>query len=225
MRLIIDNANIADIKRLYDYYPIDGVTTNPSILAKTGRKPYDVLKTIRELIGPDGELHAQAISRKAEDIIREAEFIREKLGSATYIKIPAIPEGIKAIKELSKTGCRTTATAIYTPQQAMVAAKAGADYVAPYVNRIDNLGGSGVETVGEIKDIFENNGLTTKILAASFKNTNQVKEICRMGIDAVTLQPELIDMLLKNDSVEAAVDKFISDFEVLCGSGATMLQN
>ncbi|MBQ9387686.1 MAG: fructose-6-phosphate aldolase [Lachnospiraceae bacterium] len=225
MRLIIDNANVSDIKRLYDVYPIDGVTTNPSILAKTGRKPYDVLKAIRELVGPDGELHAQAISRKAEDIIREAEFIREKLGSATYIKIPAIPEGIKAIKELSKVGCRITATAVYTPLQALVAAKAGADYVAPYVNRIDNLGGSGVETVGEIKEIFENNGIKTMILAASFKNANQVKEICRMGIDAVTLQPELIDSLLKNDSVEAAVDRFISDFEVLCGSGATMIQN
>lgn len=225
MRLIIDDANLSEIERLYDLYPIDGVTTNPSILAKTGRKPYEVLGEIREFLGADGELHAQAISRRAEDMVAEAEYIVSRLGKATHVKIPAVPEGIKAIKELSRLGYRTTATAVYTPMQAFMAAKAGASYVAPYVNRIDNLGGSGIEVVKEIQDIFRNNGLGTKILAASFKNARQVQELCRCGVDAATVSPAVIDALMKNACVEEAVEKFISDFEGLCGQGSTMLEN
>ena len=223
MRLIIDDADIREIKRLYGLYPIDGVTTNPSILARTGRKPYEVLGEIRDFLGADGELHAQAISRKSDDIVREAKYIVSRLGRATYIKIPAVPEGIRAIKELSRVGYRTTATAVYTPMQAFMAAKAGASCVAPYVNRIDNLGGSGVETVKAIQDILRNNGLNTKILAASFKNARQVEELCRAGVDAATVSPSVIDALMKNASVDDAVEKFISDFEGLCGMGQTML--
>ena len=110
MKLMIDDANIAQIRRLYDLYPIDGVTTNPSILAKQGRDPYEVLGTIRAFLGPDGELHAQVISRRAEDMVKEALYIVERLGKSTFVKIPAVPEGVKAIKELSKRGVLITAT-------------------------------------------------------------------------------------------------------------------
>ena len=224
MRLIIDDADLSEIKRLYHLYPIDGVTTNPSILAKAGRGPYEILGEIREFLGPEAELHAQAISRASEDMVSEAKYIVSRLGKLTFIKIPAVPAGIRAIKELSRLGYRTTATAVYTPMQAFMAAKAGASYVAPYVNRIDNLGGNGVEAVKEIQDIFRNNGLDTKILAASFKNSRQVEELCRAGVDAATVSPAVIDSLMKNASVEEAVEKFISDFEGLCGRGSTMLE-
>lgn len=222
MKLLIDDANIAKIKKLYDLYPIDGVTTNPSILAKSGRQPYDVLKEIREFIGDD-ELHAQVLSRKAEDMIEEAHKMAEILGKNTFIKVPSIPEGFKAMKALSKDGFKITATAIYTPMQAYLAAKSGADYAAPYVNRIDNLGANGIETTKTIQNIFENNGFKTQILAASFKNSNQVQELCAYGVGAATVAPDVIEGLVKNACVDSAVEAFISDFEGLCGAGKTML--
>lgn len=224
MKLMIDDANIAQIRRLYDLYPIDGVTTNPSILAKQGRDPYEVLGTIRAFLEPDGELHAQVISRRAEDMVEEALYIVERLGKSTFVKIPAVTEGVKAIKELSKRGVPITATAIYAPMQAFMAAKAGADYVAPYVNRIDNLGGDGVAAVLEIQDILKSSGLKTEILAASFKNIRQVQALCRAGVGAATAPPDIIDAFMKNACVEEAVDQFISDFEGLCGQGRTMLE-
>ena len=222
MKLLIDDANIAKIKKLYDLYPIDGVTTNPSILAKSGRQPYDVLKEIRAFIGDD-ELHAQVLSRKAEDMIEEAHKMAEILGKNTFIKVPSIPEGFKAMKALSKDGFKITATAIYTPMQAYLAAKSGADYAAPYVNRIDNLGANGIETTKTIQNIFENNGFKTQILAASFKNSNQVQELCAYGVGAATVAPDVIEGLVKNACVDSAVEAFISDFEGLCGAGKTML--
>lgn len=222
MRILIDDANIDKIKALYDYYPIDGVTTNPSILAKSGRNPYEGLKEIREFIGADAELHAQVISRTAEDMVKEGHKIVEILGKNTYIKIPSVPEGIKAMRILSGEGYRITATAIYTPMQAFWAAKAGADYAAPYVNRIDNLGADGVQAAKKMHDIFVRNGFKTQILAASFKNSQQVQELCEYGVGAATLAPEVIENLLKNASVISAVEAFISDFEALCGEGATM---
>lgn len=222
MKLLIDDANIAKIKKLYDLFPIDGVTTNPSILAKSGRQPYDVLKEIREFIGDD-ELHAQVLSRKAEDMVEEAYKMAEILGKNTFIKVPSIPEGFKAMKILSSKGFKITATAIYTPMQAYLAAKSGADYAAPYVNRIDNLGANGIETTKLIQNIFENNGFKTQILAASFKNSNQVQELCAYGVGAATVAPDVIENLVKNACVTAAVEDFITDFEGLCGAGKTML--
>ena len=158
MKLLVDNADLEQIKAVYDYLPIDGVTTNPTILAAAGRPPYEVLEEIRRFIGPDAELHVQVVSEKAEGMIEEARVIRERLGDETYVKIPTVPEGLKAMKKLAKDGVKITATAIYTPIQAYLAAKAGASYAAPYVNRIDNLGADGVETAQRIHDIFiENN--------------------------------------------------------------------
>ena len=223
MKILIDDANINKIKTLYDYYPIDGVTTNPSILTRSGRKPYDVLCEIREFIGPDAQLHAQVISRTAEDMIKEGHKIVEVLGKNTFIKIPAVPEGIKAMRQLSEEGFGVTATAIYTPMQAFWSAKAGADYAAPYVNRIDNLGADGVNSAKKMHDIFIKNGFKTQILAASFKNSQQVQELCEYGVGAATLAPDIIENLLKNACVTSAVDAFISDFESLYGEGANML--
>ena len=223
MKLLIDDANIAKIKRIYEYYAVDGVTTNPSILAKEGRNPYDVLKEIREFIGEDAELHVQVVSTCADDMIKEGHKMVEILGKNTYIKIPVIPEGLKAIKILSSEGYKVTATAIYTPMQGFLAAKAGADYAAPYVNRIDNLGTNGIEVTRKIHDIFKNNGFKTQILAASFKNSLQVLELCEYGVGASTIAPEIIEGLIKNTTISSAVDAFIDDFENLCGKDRTML--
>lgn len=222
MKLLIDDAKIDAIKAIYRYYPVDGVTTNPSILAKTGRPPFEVLREIREFIGGD-ELHVQVISAKAEDMVKEGHRIAEILGKETYVKIPAVPEGLRAMRILSQEGYRVTATAIYTPLQAYLSAKAGADYAAPYVNRIDNLGANGIQTVKIIQDIFENSGFRTQVLAASFKNSQQVQELCEYGVGAATIASDVIEALIRNASVAGAVADFTADFEKLCGAGRTML--
>lgn len=222
MKFIIDDANINNIKEVYRYFAVDGVTTNPSILAKNGRQPFETLKEIREFIGPDAELHVQVISPDAEGMMKEAHRIQKELGANTYIKVPATKIGLQVIRQLKAEGAKVTATAIYTQMQAFLAAKAGADYAAPYVNRIDNLGANGVKTAKDIHDIFRKNGLHTEVLAASFKNSQQVLELCEYGIGASTISPDVIEGLIKNDSVAMAVNAFVSDFAKLCGEGKTM---
>ncbi|MBR2311038.1 MAG: fructose-6-phosphate aldolase [Oscillospiraceae bacterium] len=223
MKFLIDDADIERIKALYNYYPIDGVTTNPSILAKYGKPPYEALLAIREFIGNKAELHAQVISTTAEDMVLEGRKIERILGNNTYIKIPTIPEGLKAMQVLRGEGYHVTATGIYTPMQAYLAAKAGAEYAAPYVNRIDNLGADGVATTKKIQDIYSHNKLNTRILAAGFKNSQQVQELCEYGVSCLTISSDVIENLIKNANVTAAVNDFVSDFESLCGKGKTML--
>ena len=223
MKFLIDDADIERIKELYRYYPIDGVTTNPSILAKYGKPPYEALLAIREFIGNKAELHAQVVSTTAEDMVEEGRKIERILGNNTYIKIPTVPEGLRAMQVLRGEGYHVTATAIYTPMQAYLAAKAGAEYAAPYVNRIDNLGADGVATTKKMQDIYKNNNLSTRILAAGFKNSQQVQELCEYGITCLTIAAEVIENLIKNANVTTAVHDFVADFESLCGQGKTML--
>ncbi|MBQ9478363.1 MAG: fructose-6-phosphate aldolase [Selenomonadaceae bacterium] len=222
MKLIIDDAHIDQIKELYEYYPIDGVTTNPTILAKSGRNPYEVLHEIRDFIGADAELHVQVIARNADGMIADAHRIVKELGDNTYVKIPSVQEGFKAMKLLSNEGINITATAIYTPLQAFIAAKSGALYAAPYINRIDNMGYDGVEIAQHIHDIFENNGFKAEVLAASFKNSQQLLELAEYGIGASTASPDVIFALVKNEAITSAINQFISDFEKLVGEGKTM---
>ena len=223
MKFIIDYANLEQIKEMYSYYPVDGVTTNPSILAKEGRNPYEILKEIRAFIGAEAELHVQVVSPEAEGMLEEAKRIQEELGINTYIKVPVTREGLKAMKALAKDGANITATAIYTQMQAFLAGKAGAHYAAPYVNRIDNLGADGVKVSKDIHDIFQKNGLKTEVLAASFKNSQQVLELAKYGVGAATIAPDVIEGLIKLDAVTNAVAAFTKDFEKLCGEGKTML--
>ena len=178
MKLIIDDAHMDQIKKIYEFYPVDGVTTNPSILAKSGRNPYEVLKEIRTFIGDEAELHVQAVAGTAEGMVEDAHRIVSELGQNTYVKIPSVPEGFKAMKVLKGEGISITATAIYTPLQAFLAGKCGASYAAPYINRIDNMGYNGIQVAKEIHDIFKKNNLDTEVLAASFKNSQQVLELC-----------------------------------------------
>ena len=223
MKFLIDDADIDRIKALYRCYPIDGVTTNPSILAKCGRPPYEALREIREFIGSKAELHAQVVSTTAEEMVEEGRKIERTLGNNTYIKIPTIPEGLRAMQILRGEGYHVTATAIYTPMQAYLAAKAGAEYAAPYVNRIDNLGGDGVASTKTTHDIYTRNGMPTRILAAGFKNSQQVQELSEYGISCLTIASDVIENLIKNANVTTAVSDFIADFEALCGKGKTML--
>nr|WP_207717932.1 fructose-6-phosphate aldolase [Clostridium beijerinckii] len=223
VKLIIDDVNIEKIKDVFSIFPIDGVTSNPSILYKYGKQPYEILREIREFIGENSELHVQVISESSEGMLKEAHKIIKELGKNTYVKIPVTREGLKVIKILRKEEINVTATAIYTQMQAYLAGKAGAQYAAPYVNRIDNLGANGVQVAKDIHDIFEKNNLKTEVLAASFKNSQQVLELCKYGIGAATISPDVIEGLIKNACVDVAVENFKKDFEILCGQGNTML--
>ncbi|MBN1044109.1 MULTISPECIES: fructose-6-phosphate aldolase [unclassified Clostridium] len=213
MIYILDTANLQEIKRAYEFYPMEGVTTNPSIISKEKEDFIKTLKNIREIIGNDSMLHAQVLSLKAEDMIEEAKYIAEQVGGNIYIKIPVTPEGIKAIKILSKEGYKITATAIFTAQQALIAAKAGAKFVAPYVNRIDNISGNGVEVVGEIIKLLEFNNLNTKVLAASFKNVQQVNDVALRGCQSVTVGSDIMDKLIEHPLTELSVKQFINDWK------------
>ncbi|MDO4976958.1 MAG: transaldolase family protein [Eubacteriales bacterium] len=223
MKLCIDDANVEAIKRIYDYYPIDGVSTNPSILAKTGRNPFDVLKEIREIIGEEGELFVQAVATDVEGMVADARKIVEVLGKTTIVKIPCTQNGFKAMKICHAEGIRLLGTAIYTPMQGFIATKCGCEYVAPYVNRIDNMGYDGVQVAKDIHDAILGSGYEYGgLLAASFKNSQQVLELTKYGVKAVTVAPDIIEGLVKNAAIDAAIDQFTKDFESLVGEGATM---
>lgn len=223
MKLFIDSADVAKIRRIYEYYPVDGVSTNPSILAKSGRNPYEVLKEIRSIIGEEGELFVQATSATAEGMVEEAHRIVKETGETTLVKIPCVPEGFKAMKMLKAEGIRFIGTAIYTAMQGFIAAKCGAEYVAPYVNRIDNMGFDGVQVAKDIHDSISKSGYDSGLLAASFKNSQQVLELTRYGVKGVTLSSDVFDGLVKNAAIDAAIDQFTADFQGLAGEGKTMV--
>lgn len=224
MKLCIDIADVAQIRHIYEYFPVDGVSTNPSILAKEGRNPYDVLKEIRSVIGEEGELFVQATAQKAEVMAEESRRIIAELGKTTLVKIPCTPEGFKAMKILHQEGIRFIGTAVYTTMQGWLAAKCGAEYVAPYVNRIDNMGFDGVQVSKDIHDAIAGSGYDSYsgLLAASFKNSQQVLELAKYGVKAVTVAPDIIEGLVKNAAIDAAIDQFTADFEGLAGVGNTM---
>ncbi|MBR4642796.1 MAG: fructose-6-phosphate aldolase [Selenomonadaceae bacterium] len=224
MKLLIDDARLDEIKKIYEFFPVSGVTTNPTILSKVGGNPFDTLKKIRGFIGEEADLHVQAVNRRAEKIVDEAKHIVEVLGANTYVKIPAVPEGFKAMKILVETSeILITATAIYTPMQAFIAGQCGASYAAPYVNRIDNMGFNGLTVAKEIQQIFSSNRMETEVIAASFKNSQQVLELCKCGISAATIAPEIFFALIKNSAINDAVENFIADFESFAGKDKSML--
>lgn len=224
MQLFIDDADLVAIRRLCALYPIDGVTTNPTILARAAGRPDAVLREIRAAIGAERLLFAQAIPADAEGMLRDARAIVRLLGENTVVKVPAVPEGYRAIRLLKAEGIRACGTVVYTPMQAFLAAKAGADYVAPYVNRIDNLGFDGVAVVRQIQDILSAHGLPTRVLAASFKNSRQVQELCAYGIGAATCAPAVIDAFAANAQVNADAAAFARDFARVAGEGRGMAE-
>lgn len=221
MKLLIDDANLDAIKAIVALYPIDGVTTNPTILSKAGENPKERLIKIRELIGPDKDLHCQVVADSKEEMKEQARKLVALLGENTYIKIPSNGEGFKAMEELSDEGIKITATGIYSPLQAFLAAKAGAKYLAPYVNRIDNLGYDGLAVAMRIQNILGANNFEAEILAASFKNSNQVLELVERGVGALTLGSAVFDGLVNDRNVDFAIKTFEDDFGKILEEGQT----
>lgn len=217
MLYLIDSADISAIKKCCEYFPVAGVTTNPTIISREKSDFQKLIYSIREIIGADNMLHVQATSEDSTEILKEAEAVREVVGGNFYLKIPITQEGIKATAMCKERGIGVTMTAIFTQQQALIAARAGADFVAPYINRLDNIVSDGVHVVKEITDIFKAYHINTKVLAASFKNVEQVHKVSLTGADAVTINPELFDMLIYHPLTYYAIDDFNKDWETVYG--------
>lgn len=225
MQLIIDSANVNDIRELVEYYPIDGVTTNPNLIVKEKRDFLQLLEEIREVIGCNRELFVQTLAVNAEEIVKEAKYIRENILDKLVIKIPVTKEGFKAIKSLNEAGVKTMATSIYTPLQGYLAAKAGASYITPYVNRIENLEGNGVNVVKEIVQIIEKHHFNSKVIAANFKNVQQVHDVCLIGVHGVTVPPDILRLFSSHRATEANVKVFIEDWQKLYGEESIINMN
>lgn len=217
MMYVIDSADIDDIKKCVEFYPVSGVTTNPTIISKEHTDFPTLIKNIRKIIGNDRMFHIQTTGSDAESIVKEAILLNDFIGGNFYIKIPISPEGLKATMELKKRGIKVTETAIFTQQQAMLAAKAGADFVAPYVNRLDNIISDGVHVVSEIVRMFNIYDFKCQVLAASFKTVEQIHKIAMVGGHAVTINPKLFDSLVYHPMTEYAIDDFNADWESVYG--------
>ena len=217
MIYILDTADLAAIKHCNEFYPLSGVTTNPSIIAKGKGDFWQILKEIRGVIGNDKMLHVQTVQTTAKKMVEEAKLIKEKIGGDIYIKIPIGEEGLKAVPMIKNLGIGVTMTAIFTPAQALMAAKAGADFVAPYVNRLDNILGDGTNVVAEIVQQFEIYGLDCKVLAASFKNAEQVHRCALCGCHSVTVSADVLKSLITHPMTDAAVEGFERDWKGVYG--------
>ena len=217
MEILLDTANLEAIKKCNDYYNIIGVTTNPTILSREKGPFFETYEAIRQVIGAEKQLHVQVTGRTCEEMLKEAEAITARLGKDVYIKVPVIEEGVKAMKILKERGYFVTATAVVSVQQAFLAGSVGADYVAPYINRMANLNIDPYETVARIRNVFDMQGISTKILGASFKNTQQVMCTYEAGAEAVTVAADLLTTMCSNAMTDLWVTNFEKDWVNLYG--------
>ena len=207
MKLFLDSADPEKIRRALDFYPLDGVTTNPTILSRQNTELLPLLKELRKIT--EGKLlFVQVTAEKSDDMVREAHLIADRLGGDLCIKIPATEEGLRAIKILSRDGISTTATAVYSLSQAMLCAAAGADYVAPYMSHIDNLCLDSAQVVGDMAKLFREHYPKTNVLAASFRVAEQINRAVLCGVGAVTVAPEMLPVLIGNRGTDAELDSF-----------------
>jgi len=217
MELYLDTASVADVERLARIFPIAGVTTNPSIIAASGESVWDVLPRLQKIVGPEGTLFAQTMSRDADGMVAEARRLSASFPDIV-VKIPVTAEGLVAIKILKKEGITTLGTAVYSASQGLLAALAGAKYIAPYVNRVDAQGGDGIRTVQELQSLLELHAPESMVLAASFKTPRQALDCLLAGCEAITLPIDVAQQMLNTPAVESAIDKFEQDWKNAFGS-------
>ncbi len=213
----LDSVDVAAISRLHRCIPIKGVTSNPSILSSANTGVELALTEISHLLGKTARFHIQVVSTSVDDMVAEA----VQLASMPYdivVKIPATETGLAAIKQIKQQDIAVLATAIYSSQQGFMAAIAGADYLAPYVNRMDSMGGDGISVVAELQHLLDVYGLDCRLLPASFKNTRQVIEVLKLGVAAITLPVDIADQMLLNPAVEPAIDRFTQDWQNTFGT-------
>ena len=210
MKFFIDTANVEEIKKAWALGVIDGVTTNPSLISKEGKDPIELLKEICSIV--NGPVSAEAVSMTADEMIKEAEFL-SKIHENIVVKIPMIEQGLKAVKRLSAMGIKINVTLIFSPIQALLAAKAGATYVSPFVGRLDDISHNGMGIVSEIVDIFTNYMFDTEIIVASIRNPLHVLESAKMGAHVSTIPYSVIIQLIKHPLTDIGIERFLKDWE------------
>ena len=209
MKLFIDTANIEEIREINDWGIICGVTTNPSLIAKEGRVFEEVIKEITQIV--DGPISAEVVSLEAEGMIKEARELA-KIHENIVIKIPMTKEGLKAVKVLSKEGIKTNVTLIFSAAQALLAAKAGATYVSPFVGRLDDIASNGMELVADIALIFDNYGIETEIIAASVRGPQDVVDSAKCGAHIATIPYKVFGQMLKHPLTDSGIERFLADW-------------
>lgn len=217
MLYLLDTGDLEAIRHCSEFYPLAGVTTNPSIIAKEKTDFWKLVQDIRKIIGPKKMLHVQTVQKTADKMVEEAQLLKERIGGTLYIKLPICEEGLKAAMELKKLGIGVTMTAIFTPAQALIAAEAGADFVAPYVNRLDNIVGDGSRVVAEIVQLLAVHHLDCQVLAASFKNTQQVHKCAMTGCQSATVSADILSAIISHPMTDAAVAGFERDWNSVYG--------
>lgn len=212
MQIFIDSANVEDIKKAAELGVISGVTTNPTLIAREGRNFKQVIEEIVEVV--DGPISAEVIGLTKDEMVKEARELA-KIHPNIVIKIPMIQEGLKAIKELSKEGIKTNCTLIFSLNQAILAANAGATYVSPFIGRLEDIGESGLELVSKLVNVFEIYDYKTKIIAASIRNPKHVDAIASIGADIATLPYKVIEAMMKHELTDKGVERFLKDWETV----------
>ncbi|MCM8800586.1 MAG: fructose-6-phosphate aldolase [Candidatus Omnitrophica bacterium] len=210
MKIFIDTANIDEIKEAIKIGIIDGVTTNPTLISKEERPAEDLLKEICSLVS--GPVSAEVIGLDCQTMVKEAKIL-SKIAKNIVIKIPLVKEGLKAVKILSSEGIKTNVTLCFSPNQALLAAKVGADYISPFIGRLDDIGQEGMELVRQIKTIYSNYGFKTQIIVASVRNPLHVLEAARIGADIATVPFAVIEQLLKHPLTDIGIQRFLEDWK------------
>ncbi|MEK6691074.1 MAG: fructose-6-phosphate aldolase [Nitrospirota bacterium] len=210
MKIFIDTANINEIREVYSWGVIDGVTTNPSLVAKEGKDFRKVIDEICSIV--DGPISAEAVSMDSDGMIKEAREL-SKIHKNIVVKIPMTKEGLKAVKRVSSEKIKTNMTLIFSPNQALLAAKAGATYISPFVGRLDDISHVGMDVVGQIVEIFDNYAFETEVIVASIRNPLHVIEAAMMGAHVVTIPFNVLEQMLRHPLTDIGIKKFLEDWE------------
>ncbi|BDD89177.1 fructose-6-phosphate aldolase [Desulfofustis limnaeus] len=210
MKFFIDTANIDEIRKGVEMGMVDGVTTNPSLVAKEGKPFHQILKEICAIV--DGPVSAEVVSLDAEGMLREARELAA-MSEKIVVKIPMIMEGMKAVKQLSSEGIKTNVTLVFSASQALLAAKAGATYVSPFVGRLDDVSQSGMDLINDIMTIYRNYGYQSEVIVASVRHPMHVVEAALVGADIATIPFKVIAQLAKHPLTDIGMEKFLSDWE------------
>ena len=214
MKIFLDTANLESIRKFNDMGLLDGITTNPSLMSKEGGNPKDIMEEITKII--KGDVSLEVVSTEYSGMIEEGKRLRQ-YGKNVVVKVPMTPDGLKACKHLTSEGIPVNVTLIFSPNQALLAAKSGAKYVSPFIGRLDDIGKDGMNLIRDIKKIFDNykDDFKTQILVASIRHPIHVIDAAKIGAHVVTLPPAVLDKMLQHPLTDIGLDNFLSDWKKL----------
>ncbi len=215
MKIFVDTADLDEIREIASWGIVDGVTTNPTLVKRSGRSFDEIIEEIFEIV--DGPISLEVVSEESEGMVKEAKElvskVKEKYRKNVAIKIPMTSEGLKAVKTLSKKGIKTNVTLVFSANQALLAAKAGASFVSPFIGRLDDQGQVGMQIVEEITEIFYNYDIETEIIVASIRHPIHVIDAARIGADIATIPPKVIHKMAKHSLTDVGIKRFCDDWE------------